>query len=94
MAPISIPSKPVDVVVIGGGPAGMMASLCCNTYGLKVLHIDERDGPTKAGRADGIQRGRQRSCAISAVSTQILLNVKLSSMASPSNSQDQTLQRR
>lgn len=33
----------------------MMASLCCNTYGLKVLHIDERDGPTKAGRADGIQ---------------------------------------
>lgn len=37
------------------GPAGMMASLCCNTYGLKVLHIDERDAPTTAGRADGIQ---------------------------------------
>lgn len=37
------------------GPAGMMASLCCNTYGLKVLHIDERDSITTAGRADGIQ---------------------------------------
>lgn len=33
----------------------MMASLCCNTYGLKVLHIDERDSITTAGRADGIQ---------------------------------------
>lgn len=55
MAPIKIPTKPVDVVIIGAGPAGMMASVCCNTFGLKVLHLDERETITKAGRADGIQ---------------------------------------
>lgn len=39
----------------GAGPAGCMGSLCLNTYGLNVLHVDERAEPTTAGRADGIQ---------------------------------------
>ena len=33
----------------------MMASLCFNTFGFKVLHVDEREGTTKAGKADGLQ---------------------------------------
>ncbi|KAF7376641.1 Phenol 2-monooxygenase [Mycena sanguinolenta] len=49
------PQKVYDVVVVGGGPAGLMASLCLTTYGFDILHIDERPCPTTAGRADGIQ---------------------------------------
>ncbi|KAJ7049750.1 phenol 2-monooxygenase [Mycena amicta] len=49
------PHKVYDVVVVGGGPAGLMAALCLTTYGFNILHIDERPHPTTAGRADGIQ---------------------------------------
>ncbi|KAJ7467058.1 phenol 2-monooxygenase [Mycena latifolia] len=49
------PQKIYDVVIVGGGPAGLMASLCLTTYGFNILHIDERAHPTTAGRADGIQ---------------------------------------
>ena len=37
------------------GPAGLMSDLCFTTYGLSVVHVDERSEPTTAGRADGIQ---------------------------------------
>ncbi|CAK5281204.1 unnamed protein product [Mycena citricolor] len=50
-----VPQKVYDVVIVGGGPAGLMASLCLTTYGFNILHIDERPHPTEAGRADGIQ---------------------------------------
>ncbi|GAA6038259.1 hypothetical protein JCM8097_003909 [Rhodosporidiobolus ruineniae] len=49
------PQDTYDVVIVGAGPAGCMASLCLTTYGLKVLHIDNRPTTTEAGRADGIQ---------------------------------------
>ncbi|KAJ7602434.1 phenol 2-monooxygenase [Roridomyces roridus] len=49
------PQSVYDVVVVGGGPAGLMASLCLTTYGFNILHIDERPHTTTAGRADGIQ---------------------------------------
>ncbi|KAF7322151.1 Phenol 2-monooxygenase [Mycena kentingensis (nom. inval.)] len=49
------PQEVYDVVVVGGGPAGLMASLCLTTYGFNILHIDERPHTTTAGRADGIQ---------------------------------------
>ncbi|KAJ7502456.1 phenol 2-monooxygenase [Mycena galericulata] len=52
----NIQPEPIyDVVVVGGGPAGLMASLCLTTFGFNILHIDERPHPTTAGRADGIQ---------------------------------------
>ncbi|GAA5973223.1 hypothetical protein JCM11641_006331 [Rhodosporidiobolus odoratus] len=49
------PQVEYDVVIVGAGPAGCMASLCLNTFGFKVLHIDNRPTTTEAGRADGIQ---------------------------------------
>jgi len=51
---VALPEQ-VDAVIIGAGPAGCMGSLCLNTYGLNVLHVDERSEPTTAGRADGLQ---------------------------------------
>ncbi|MBW0513512.1 hypothetical protein O181_053227 [Austropuccinia psidii MF-1] len=45
----------VDVLIVGAGPAGLMASLCLRTFGLSVLHIDNRSHPTVCGRADGLQ---------------------------------------
>ncbi|KAL8290074.1 hypothetical protein RQP46_003013 [Phenoliferia psychrophenolica] len=49
------PAKEYDVVVVGAGPAGCMAATCLTTFGLSVLHIDNRPHPTEAGRADGLQ---------------------------------------
>ncbi|KAI8460239.1 FAD binding domain-containing protein [Phakopsora pachyrhizi] len=44
-----------DVVIVGAGPAGLMASLCLKTFCFKVLHIDNQAQPTLCGKADGIQ---------------------------------------
>ncbi|KAH9812340.1 FAD binding domain-containing protein [Melampsora americana] len=44
-----------DVLIVGAGPAGLMASLCLRTFHFNVHHIDDRPEPTSAGRADGIQ---------------------------------------
>ncbi|KAL8292681.1 hypothetical protein RQP46_001293 [Phenoliferia psychrophenolica] len=44
-----------DMIIVGAGPAGLMAATCLTTYGFSVLHIDDRPEPTTAGRADGIQ---------------------------------------
>ncbi|KAL9043573.1 MAG: hypothetical protein Q9214_003246 [Letrouitia sp. 1 TL-2023] len=47
--------KLVDVVIIGAGPVGLLLAVCLSRWGYKVKHIDNRDGPTTTGRADGIQ---------------------------------------
>ncbi|KHN97831.1 phenol 2-monooxygenase [Metarhizium album ARSEF 1941] len=44
-----------DIVVVGAGPAGLMLSTCLARWGYRVKHLDNRPGPTKTGRADGIQ---------------------------------------
>lgn len=52
---MTITPETVDVLIVGAGPAGLMASLCLHTFGFSILHIDNRPEPTRAGRADGIQ---------------------------------------
>ncbi|SDA03041.1 BZ3500_MvSof-1268-A1-R1_Chr11-1g03273 [Microbotryum saponariae] len=54
-ASVPVPQQQYDVVIVGAGPAGLMAALCLTTYGFQVLHIDDRPEPTTAGRADGLQ---------------------------------------
>ncbi|KAI7952803.1 hypothetical protein MJO29_008434 [Puccinia striiformis f. sp. tritici] len=49
------PTETTDVLIVGAGPSGLMASLCLHTFGLSVIHIDDRAEPTSKGRADGIQ---------------------------------------
>ncbi|KAL9608918.1 MAG: hypothetical protein Q9167_006274 [Letrouitia subvulpina] len=49
------PIKSVDVVVVGAGPVGLLLAVCLSRWGYKVKHVDNRDGPTTTGRADGIQ---------------------------------------
>ena len=44
-----------DIVVFGAGPVGLLLSTCLARWGYSIKHIDNRPGPTKTGRADGIQ---------------------------------------
>ena len=45
----------VDVLVIGAGPAGLMASNALARAGINVRVIDKRPKKVAAGQADGIQ---------------------------------------
>lgn len=44
-----------DIVIVGAGPVGLTLSTCLARWGYKIKHIDNREGPTPTGRADGIQ---------------------------------------
>ncbi|KAG5294133.1 phenol hydroxylase [Histoplasma capsulatum G186AR] len=44
-----------DVVTIGAGLVGLLASLRFSKWGYKIKHIDKRPLPTKTRRAGGIQ---------------------------------------
>ncbi|KAI0091496.1 FAD binding domain-containing protein [Irpex rosettiformis] len=45
----------VDVLVIGAGPAGLMAAHALAKFGVNVRIIDQRPAKVAAGQADGIQ---------------------------------------
>lgn len=45
----------VDVLVIGAGPAGLMASNALASAGVNFRVIDQRPKRVAAGQADGIQ---------------------------------------
>ncbi|KAL8833545.1 MAG: hypothetical protein Q9170_004200 [Blastenia crenularia] len=46
---------PLDIVIVGAGPAGLFLAVCLARWGYKIKHIDKREVPTVTGRADGIQ---------------------------------------
>jgi 2-polyprenyl-6-methoxyphenol hydroxylase-like FAD-dependent oxidoreductase len=48
-------SLPLNLVIVGAGPVGLMLSTCLSRWGYKIKHIDNRAEPTPTGRADGIQ---------------------------------------
>jgi 2-polyprenyl-6-methoxyphenol hydroxylase-like FAD-dependent oxidoreductase len=50
----SFPDK-VDVLIVGAGPAGMMAANALSSFGVNVRVIDQRPHSVFAGQADGIQ---------------------------------------
>src|SRR3989338_5352106 len=43
-----------DVVVIGGGPVGLMCTYLGSVCGLRVLCVDRTEGPLQVGRADAL----------------------------------------
>lgn len=44
-----------DVLIVGAGPAGLMMGAVLARFGVSAMIVDERNEPTEAGRADGIQ---------------------------------------
>lgn len=44
-----------DIVIVGAGPVGLLLSVCLARWGYKIKNVDNREVPTLAGRADGIQ---------------------------------------
>jgi 2-polyprenyl-6-methoxyphenol hydroxylase-like FAD-dependent oxidoreductase len=50
----SFPDK-VDVLIVGAGPAGLMAANALSSFGVSVRVIDQRPESVIAGQADGIQ---------------------------------------
>ncbi|KAG6908894.1 hypothetical protein DXG01_002872 [Tephrocybe rancida] len=54
--PIStIKTSDVDVLIIGAGPAGLMACNALARAGINVRIVDKRPVKVAAGQADGIQ---------------------------------------
>ncbi|KZT52379.1 hypothetical protein CALCODRAFT_502386 [Calocera cornea HHB12733] len=49
------PSSNVDVLIIGAGPAGVMAGNALASAGVNVRIVDKRPAKVMAGQADGIQ---------------------------------------
>lgn len=44
-----------DIVIVGAGPVGLLLSVCLARWGYNIKNVDNREVPTLAGRADGIQ---------------------------------------
>ena len=46
---------PVDIVIVGAGPVGLLFAVCLARWGYKIKLVDNREVPTITGRADGVQ---------------------------------------
>ncbi|KJA23481.1 hypothetical protein HYPSUDRAFT_137515 [Hypholoma sublateritium FD-334 SS-4] len=53
--PSTLKKKQVDVLIVGAGPAGLMACNALAKCGVDVRIIDQREDKVAAGHADGIQ---------------------------------------
>ena len=48
-----------DLLIIGAGPAGLMAACCASNYDVSTRIIDQKSGRTPTGHADGIHSRTQ-----------------------------------
>lgn len=44
----------VDLLIVGAGPAGLMAALWASRYNIKARIIDSKASRTQTGHADGL----------------------------------------
>ncbi|KAJ5111668.1 hypothetical protein NUU61_001298 [Penicillium alfredii] len=51
----TIKDESVDLLIIGAGPAGLIAACWAAQYDMSTRIIDRKRGPTKTGHADGLQ---------------------------------------
>ncbi|RHZ44844.1 putative FAD monooxygenase [Aspergillus thermomutatus] len=51
---IAMPSHTTDLLIIGAGPAGLMAACWASHYKMSTRIIDQKSGRTTTGHADGI----------------------------------------
>ena len=49
------PASKVDVLIVGAGPAGLMAATWMAQLGIKTRIVDKRGSKVYAGQADGFQ---------------------------------------
>lgn len=45
----------VDILIIGAGPAGLMAACCAAQYTRSIRIIDVKESRTRSGHGDGFQ---------------------------------------
>ncbi|KAJ3525003.1 hypothetical protein NM208_g11828 [Fusarium decemcellulare] len=50
----------VDLIVVGGGPTGLLTALLCQRLGASVAVIDAKPGPLALGRADALNARTQQ----------------------------------
>ncbi|KAI6755956.1 hypothetical protein HG530_011692 [Fusarium avenaceum] len=50
----------VDLIVVGGGPTGLLTALLCERLGASVAIIDAKSGPLALGRADALNARTQQ----------------------------------
>ncbi|KPM39365.1 hypothetical protein AK830_g7196 [Neonectria ditissima] len=55
-----IETKTVDLIVVGGGPTGLLTALLCQRLGVSVVVIDAKPGPLALGRADALNARTQQ----------------------------------
>ncbi|KAK8087325.1 FAD binding domain containing protein [Apiospora phragmitis] len=53
-------SEEVDLVIVGGGPTGLLCAVLAQQTGLSVYIIDEKPSTLQAGRADGLNARTQQ----------------------------------
>jgi 2-polyprenyl-6-methoxyphenol hydroxylase-like FAD-dependent oxidoreductase len=51
----TIPTSEVDVLIVGAGPAGLMAATWMSRLGINARIIDKRGTKVFSGQADGLQ---------------------------------------
>ncbi|KAK8094773.1 FAD binding domain-containing protein [Apiospora hydei] len=60
-------TEEVDLVIVGGGPTGLLCAVLARRLGLSVSVIDEKPSTLPAGRADGLNARTQQYLQIAKV---------------------------
>ncbi|CAN8101412.1 unnamed protein product [Discula destructiva] len=65
-------NEQVDLVVVGGGPTGLLSALLARRLGLSVSIIDAKSGPLDLGRADALNARTQQYLEVVGILDELL----------------------